>query len=330
MQAFLPQIGRLVRYREPDELGGKVRIDSGILEGSEISMYYDPLISKLVTHGATREEAIALMRYALDTYVIRGLTHNVNFLRDVLDNPRFVSGALTTKFIPEEYPKGFKGHELTPTQRGQLVVLAAGLHHLRRLRTESISPAGASSFGEYVVRLFKEDVRVLVESDTLTSFSIYLRGTSTPMTIDFSDYAIDSPVVEARLDDQSLVAQLLAVTDLGFRLQFLGTEYPIDVMDVNEAELHKYMKEPVVPDTSNLVLSPMAGTLVSVSVKPGDVVLLGREVAVVEAMKMQNVLRAPREGIVKAVRAEPGASLALDQVIIEFEPLRVEMDPGTA
>ena len=322
----------MTRYREPDTLGGKVRCDSGILEGSEISMYYDPLISKLVTHGETRHEAIALMRDALDSYVIRGLTHNVNFLRDVLDNERFISGRLTTKFIPEEYPRGFKGHVLTDAEHDQLVVFAAGLHHLRRLRTESISPSGPSAFGDYVVRLAdKKDVRVLVETDTVTAFYAYLGDKAEPVTVDFSSYPIDAPVVPVEVNGQALVAQLLKPTDLGFKVQFLGTEFAVDVMEVREAELFHHMKEPVVPDTSNYVLSPMAGTLISVAVKPGDTVLSGSEVAVVEAMKMQNVLRAPRTGKVKAVRAKAGASLSLEEIIIEFEagPHKDELSPGT-
>jgi len=206
------------------------------------------------------------------------------------------------------------------------------LHHLRRLRTESISPAGPSGFGEYVVRSNKEDVRVLVETDTVSSFNVYVGEQEAPINVDFGEYAIDTPVVHVFIDGKLDVPQLLQVTDLGFKLQYLGTEFAVDVMDVHEAELFHFMKEPIVPDTSNLVLSPMAGTLISVAVKPGDTVILGREVAVVEAMKMQNVLRAPREGIIKSVKAQAGASLALDQIIIEFEPRAAagEVDPGTA
>eukprot|EP01127_Copromyxa_protea_P004265 TRINITY_DN14145_c0_g1_i1.p1 TRINITY_DN14145_c0_g1~~TRINITY_DN14145_c0_g1_i1.p1 ORF type:complete len:726 (-),score=186.17 TRINITY_DN14145_c0_g1_i1:21-1949(-) len=327
LRNFLPQIGKLVNYTEPsDPENAGLRVDSGILEGSEISVYYDPMVSKVITHGNTREEAIASLKEALDLYVVRGVTHNVCLLRDILEHPKFNSGEITTSFIPEEYPKGFSGHVLTEKEHTNLVALAASLHHLRKSRDDTVSQQGRllediveEYAHEYVVKLDGKVHHIHLESCYGKNFTVYLDGSDIGHSIDLADYPIDNPVICSTINDEPIIAQLIKVTNLGFQLQYIGTTYEAQVLTPKEAELVGYMKEPVVVDTSNFVMSPMAGTLVSVAVKEGDFVTYGQEVAVVEAMKMQNLLRAVRPGKVSKVNHKAGDTLLCDAVILEFE-----------
>jgi len=325
LRGFLPSIGKLTTYQEPVSENDEIRVDSGILEGSEISVYYDPLIAKVVTHGPTRQDAIDTMIQALDSYLVRGVTHNINFLRDVMTNQKFLSGNLTTAFIPEEFPKGFHGHQLTTEERYGLVALAASLHDLRQLRNRSVGPKDqpAQTLERYVVRDHQKNAfHVIVSVDSeLNSFSV---GIDTPegeifIQVSLESYMIDSSTIFCNINGDEVVAQLYEITDLGFKIQFCGTVYPVEVLTPREAELSQYMKEPVSNAHSNHLLSPMAGTLISVSVKPGDKVFPGQELAVVEAMKMQNVLRAEDSGVVKKVGFKAGDSVLLDALLIEFE-----------
>ncbi|KAJ2502710.1 hypothetical protein GGH96_000872 [Coemansia sp. RSA 1972] len=337
-EKYLPSIGTLSKYVEPRSwhTENDVRCDSGINEGSEISMYYDPMICKLSTHGPTRADAIATMNHALDQYLIKGVTHNIPLLRDVVSSAGFASGRITTAFLADHYPHGFKGHKLTSETAEQLATSSAALQFIRQAR-ESYSHV-ASRSAEYVLLLpqlqtdgvHKLEARV---SLTLDSETVALQGTNSfTVSTEFTngEYApttnklqvvwdVDMPFVEIKHASGDLTVQFLDPLPLGFRVQFLGTKFDIDVLLPRQRELMRFMKERERLDTSKLVLSPMPGTIVSVAVKPGDVVAEGAEVAVVEAMKMQNVLRAPRAGTVKAVHVQPGSTVSGDDIMVELE-----------
>lgn len=340
-EKYLPSIGTLSRYQEPGtwRKPNDVRCDSGITEGSEISMYYDPMICKLSTHGQTREEAIATMNQALDKYLIKGVTHNIPLLRDVIANKDFGAGRITTAFLAEHYPTGFKGHRLTAKTTEQLATTAAALQFIRAAR-EATTMAHEHR-AEYVLLLpqlqedgsvQKAEVHVAL---ALQSPAVNLQGENTfsAVTTTVADgsksesnitvnWNVDTPFVEVtgnKGQEEPLTVQFLDPLPVGMRVQFMGTKFDLDVLSPRQRELMKFMKEKEKLDTSKLVLSPMPGTIVSVAVKPGDVVAEGAEVAVVEAMKMQNVLRAPRAGTIKAVNVEKGATVGGDDILVELE-----------
>ncbi|KAJ2376405.1 hypothetical protein IW150_002006, partial [Coemansia sp. RSA 2607] len=317
-EKYLPSIGTLSRYQEPRSWrqAGDVRCDSGITEGSEISMYYDPMICKLSTHGATREQAIATMQHALDRYVIRGVTHNIPLLREVVSNGDFGAGRITTAFLAEHYPSGFKGHRLTRESAFELATTAAAIEFVRRAREGAQTGAQAS----FVVRVpqLQDDGSVQRLESTVhlrlanASGSAALQGTNAfvaTATNPLSDgaaetrevsitWTIDHPFVET---SSGATLQFLDPLPLGMRVQYMGTKFDVDVVTPRQNELLQHMRAEEAVDTSRLVLAPMPGVIVSVAVSEGDTVAEGAEVAVVEAMKMQNVLRAPRAGVVKAV-----------------------------
>ncbi|KAJ2391808.1 hypothetical protein H4S02_001131 [Coemansia sp. RSA 2611] len=340
-EKYLPSIGTLSKYQEPRSWRAEndVRCDSGISEGSEISMFYDPMICKLSTHGATRADAIATMNHALDRYLIKGVTHNIPLLRDVVSNTDFGSGRITTAFLAEHYPGGFKGHRLTSETAGQLATASAAMQFIRQARESSDHVA--ARVAEYVLLLpqlqddgsvHKLEARVSLALDSaavnlqgtnsFTATTVYDNGEYPPTTskLDIS-WDVDMPFVELCQPSQgnALTLQYLDPLPLGFRVQFMGTKFDIDVLLPRQRELLRFMKEKERLDTSKLVLSPMPGTIVSVAIAPGDVVAEGAEVAVVEAMKMQNVLRAPRAGTIKAVHVQPGATVGGDDILIELE-----------
>ncbi|KAJ2576760.1 hypothetical protein GGH19_001904 [Coemansia sp. RSA 1807] len=337
-EKYLPSIGTLSKYVEPRswKTENDVRCDSGINEGSEISMYYDPMICKLSTHGPTRADAIATMNHALDQYLIKGVTHNIPLLRDVVSSSDFASGRITTAFLDDHYPHGFKGHKLTSETAEQLATASAALQFIRQARESYTHVASRSaSYVLLLPQLQPDGVHKLEARVTLTldSETVSLQGANTfTVSTEFTngEYApttntlkvvwdVDMPFVEIKHASGDLTVQFLDPLPLGFRVQFLGTKFDIDVLLPRQRELMRFMKERERLDTSKLVLSPMPGTIVSVAVKPGDVVAEGAEVAVVEAMKMQNVLRAPRAGTVKAVHVQPGSTVSGDDIMVELE-----------
>ncbi|KAJ2588355.1 hypothetical protein IWW49_003029 [Coemansia sp. RSA 1797] len=337
-EKYLPSIGTLSKYVEPRswKTENDVRCDSGINEGSEISMYYDPMICKLSTHGPTRADAIATMNHALDQYLIKGVTHNIPLLRDVVSSSDFASGRITTAFLADHYPHGFKGHKLTSETAEQLATTSATLQFIRQARESYTHVASRSaSYVLLLPQLQPDGVHKLEARVTLTldSETVSLQGANTfTVSTEFTngEYAsttntlkvvwdVDMPFVEIKHASGDLTVQFLDPLPLGFRVQFLGTKFDIDVLLPRQRELMRFMKERERLDTSKLVLSPMPGTIVSVAVKPGDVVAEGAEVAVVEAMKMQNVLRAPRAGTVKAVHVQPGSTVSGDDIMVELE-----------
>ena len=316
-RGFLPSGGRLVRYRAPPE-SASVRVDSGVYEGAEISLHYDPMIAKLVTHGSDRASAIDAMSHALDGFVIRGPAHNIPFLAALMMHPRFREGRLSTDFIADEYPGGFDAADVTHDDPRLLVAVAAALHHAHQTRASAISGQVEGHrrqiSGEWVVVM--DGVQYPVRAA--------IAGGGHDVTVDGqlfelrSDWRLGDLLFEGTAGGAAVCIQVehLAV---GFLLLHAGTRARVLVLAPHVAALNAWMPEKEAPDTSRFLLSPMPGLLVSVAVAAGDAVKAGQEICVVEAMKMENLLQAGRDGIIGAVHAAPGDILAVDQAIVEFE-----------
>ena len=319
---FLPSIGRLTRYRPPAEEAGSghaVRNDTGVFEGGEISMYYDPMIAKLCSWGPDRGSAIETMRGALDAFEVEGIGHNLPFLSAVMDHPRFVSGAITTAFIAEEYPDGFAGATLGRETLRRLAAFAAHAHVLAEERASKILGAiqnhGRKIGRDWVVNLGGERFELSVERDGFDSIVGFPDGPSTRV---FSTWQPGEPLARATVGGHALVAKIAPIPG-GFRVRHRGADLKASVLSPRHAELAAQMPEKAPPDTSKLLLCPMPGLIVKISVAEGDEVYDGQPLAMVEAMKMENVLRAERKAKVSKIRAKPGDSLAVDDIIMEFE-----------
>jgi len=313
---FMPSIGRLSGYREPE--GEGVRVDSGVYEGGEVSMHYDPMISKLITYGDNREAAIDLMVDALDAYYIRGVNHNISFLNALMVHPRFIAGELTTNFIEEEFPDGFNA-DLVPQNNPHIaVVVAAAVHQEYRERSSQIS--GQSEGHEYQVP--DQWVVITGAEETPVSMNLTLSGFLVSVGNDdysvVTDWALGEPLFEAQINGQQVTVQVER-SGSGYKLFYRGAEINALVLSPKAAALNKLMLEKVPADLSKFLLSPMPGLLVKLGVKVGDQVKAGEELAVVEAMKMENSLRATNDGIVAKISADVGDSLMVDQAILEFE-----------
>jgi propionyl-CoA carboxylase alpha chain len=320
-RGFLPSTGRLVRYRPPAAKRGEdgvVRVDDGVFEGGEVSMFYDPMIAKLVTYGGTREEAIDLQVEALDSFVIEGIGHNVDFLSALMQHPRFRSGEITTGFIAEEYPEGFQGAPADPCLTEDLAVIAA----LAALETEhracSISGQLAAEVlppEERVVRVGGREQRIRFEEFEGGYLAYLDEGEGREL---IGRWQPGQALFKGTIDGRSRIVQV-ARRGRQWRLTTRGASHIVDVLPVHVAELSRHMIEKVPPDLSRYLLCPMPGLLTALHVGEGDKVQAGQPLAVVEAMKMENILRAEKAGIVKKVDARPGESLAVDAVILEFE-----------
>jgi propionyl-CoA carboxylase alpha chain len=315
---FLPAIGRLARYRPPDTGNGAVRIDTGVGEGSEISMFYDPMIAKLVTHGADRAAAIDRMRAALDAYYIRGTGHNTAFLASVLAHPRFAEGRLSTDFIDDEYPDGYSPPRPEGNLRDRFLAVAAFVHTRTASRARQIGRSGAPANPVAAAHL---TVWIGVEA---TNIEVRFNGAAATVHFDgreidiAADWRIGDPLLAATIAGEPAIFQVDRV-GVGYRLIHGGAEAIVRVLTRRASVLNELMPEKAAPDLSKFLLSPMPGLLVSVAVEVGMQVRAGEELAVVEAMKMENILHAVTEGTVKQILAEPGDSLAVDQTILEFE-----------
>ena len=314
-RGFLPSIGRLVRYQAPaegDRGDYRVRNDAGVREGDEISMFYDPMISKLCAYGADREAAADGMARALDDFLIEGVEHNIPFLSAVMDQPRFREGRLTTGYIAEEFPEGFSGLAPSPFQADLMMAAAAWMHRLQtsrrangnHLREDWIIVAGAH----------KRGVRLSLSGAGL---SIALPDEERTLLLDAVDWRPGRPLFKARLDGEAFTAHVVPLAE-GFRIRHRAARGRVLVLSPRSAELHERLPPRPPADTSRLVLSPMPGLVVSISVSPGQQVKAGEALAVVEAMKMQNIIRAERDGVIKSVGPGPGDSIAADEVLIEF------------
>jgi len=283
-----------------------VRVDTGVYEGGEISMFYDPMIAKLCTYGKDRGAAIDRMRRALDEFYVRGVSHNVPFLAALMAHPRFRAGNLTTNFIAEEFKGGFTAKHLPPRDPAVLAAVAAVAERLRG------EPNGAFEDG-HVVMLNREPVKLAV-TGTNPHFAIDVAGKRITAETDWSP---GEPLFRAKVDGEPLVVQVDAVGS-GWRLTSEGGQADALVLTPRQAELYALMPVKAAPDTSKFLLSPMPGLLASVAVKEGQEVKAGEALAVVEAMKMENVLRAAQDGTVKVLHAKAGDSLKVDQKILEF------------
>ncbi|HLJ63807.1 MAG TPA: biotin/lipoyl-containing protein, partial [Stellaceae bacterium] len=315
LRNFLPSIGRLVRYQPPS--GEGVRVDTGVFEGAEISVYYDPMIAKLVGFGATREAATQRLREALDAFHVRGLSHNVSFLAAILRKDRFIEGRLSTNFIAEEFPGGFTAAETDPVAISEAILAAVAIERIIAEGEARISGqlAGHGRIvpEEWVACLdeARHEVGATRSGDTL---SLYHEGARHAVV---TAWQPGQALFRARIDGQAVVFQVDR-DGIGQRLTRGGAVLRIKVLTPRAAELLALMPVKRPPDLSRFLLSPMPGLLVSLAVKENQEIKAGEELAVVEAMKMENVLRAERDGVVAKIRATPGDSLAVDQVILEF------------
>jgi propionyl-CoA carboxylase alpha chain len=307
LRGFLPSIGRLTGYDVPEERDG-VRVDTGVEEGSEISRFYDPMIAKLVASGADRAEATARMATALDRFYVRGIAHNVWFLRDVVERPAFREGALSTSFIDQTWPDGYVQPEASESQIAIAAAIGALTHFRRSIR-------GASGPAGYWV--------AIVEATQLPLTIVGIEG-GVALTVDgreidvVSDWRPGDALFTGSVAGDAVVAQIDTLSE-GVRVTLGPVSVPVVLRSERVAALMSLMpvKEP--PDMSKYLLSPMPGMVVSINVEVGQAVEAGTALAVVDAMKMENVLTAERDGTVKELHAVAGDSLAVDQIILEFE-----------
>ncbi|NMM46613.1 acetyl/propionyl/methylcrotonyl-CoA carboxylase subunit alpha [Rhodospirillaceae bacterium KN72] len=320
-RGFLPSTGRLTRYIEPAPVENTVRVDSGCYEGAEISMFYDPMISKLIVGGKDRAEAIENMRKAIDGYVVRGLSHNMPFLANLVKHPRFGEGRITTNFIAEEYPEGLTEDHLKPTDLGLFAAVAAVVQDKIEARERRLSGQEENRAPD-----LPSDYAVFLGDKDLEEVALHLaRGEDCHrLTVDGREIFVESDwkpgfaIFKARIDDVERLFQV-DKDGAGFVLSHDGARIRALVLEARHAPLRRLMPYKPPPDMSKFLLSPMPGLLVRLTVKEGDIVEAGSELAVVEAMKMENVLRAGAGGTVRIAHAKEGDSLAVDQPILEFE-----------
>ena len=317
-RGFLPSTGRLTDYREP-AAGNGVRVDTGVVEGSEISMFYDPMIAKLITHAPTRLEAADLQIAALDRYYVRGINHNADFLSALMQHPRFRAGeTVTTAFIAEEYPDGFTGAPLNPEHLPALLAVGAVVGRAAANRAAHVDGqlGGDGEAGaDWVLELDGEQHRVTVSTN----------GKSARVLVDGEALSVETGgrippfgVVEARVNGEAMAVQVDR-RGTSFRLTHHGRQHAMRLLTPRAAELQGFMLPKVAPDLSKYLLCPMPGLVVSIAVAEGDRVEPGQVLATVEAMKMENILRAEKGATVSRLHAKAGDSLAVDAIILEFE-----------
>jgi propionyl-CoA carboxylase alpha chain len=323
---FLPSIGRLTRYRPPAETsldGVTVRNDTGVTEGGEISIHYDPMIAKLVTHGPSRELAIAAQSNALDAFVIDGIRHNIPFLSALMAHKRWKAGKLSTGFIAEEFPEGFQAIAPEGDLAERIAAVAAAIDHVLGERKRRIS---GQMTGREVTRDRRRAVRlddrwlrldVAREAEGIAVHIVGDNGNVSAARVLISSWKPGDPVWSGVVDGQSVAVQVRSAAN-GFVLAHRGVEARAFVYTEREAAAARLMPVKKPPDTAKWLLCPMPGLVRSIEVKEGQEVKVGETLAVVEAMKMENVLRAERDAMVKAIKVKPGDSLAVDAVIMEF------------
>ncbi|MCH4151149.1 MAG: acetyl/propionyl/methylcrotonyl-CoA carboxylase subunit alpha [Sphingobium sp.] len=311
-RGFLPSTGRLIRYNPPEVMDG-VRVDDGVAEGGEVSMFYDPMIAKLITYAPTRLEAIDKQIAALDSFEIEGLGHNIDFVSAIMQHERFRSGNITTGFIAEEYPEGFHGAPASEELLRRLAAIAAFAGMAQADRARRIDGQLGKRLrppSDWVVQIAKVDHHVSINGDDVT-----VDGAPLDMSL---EYTPGDRIIDAEFGEETLSVRI-AQTRAGFRLTTRGASHVARVLPAHMAQHATHLIEKVPPDLSRYLICPMPGLLVSLNVKEGDKVEAGQPLAVIEAMKMENILRAEKTGVVKAVNATAGESLAVDSIILELE-----------
>ncbi len=316
-RGFLPSVGRLVRYAPP-ALSDVVRVDTGVFEGGEVSIYYDPLIAKLITYGPSRDQAIDHMREALNEFYIRGVSHNISFLAALIEHPRFREGQLSTNLIAEEYPHGFHPGDELHDDPALLIVVAAAIHRKYMERAASIS--GQLPGYERVVNnhwvVVMNGTRYPVETRPIAGgHHVVYDGEAYTV---LSDWQFGQPLFRGTINGSPICLQVER-RNMIYRLLHWGAQVDLTVLSARAAELLACMPVKKVANTSKFLLSPMPGLLTQLHAQLGRDVKLGENLAVIEAMKMENVLRAERDGKVARVLAKVGETLAVDQPILEFE-----------
>jgi propionyl-CoA carboxylase alpha chain len=316
-RGFLPSIGRLVRYLPP--VGDGLRLDSGVSEGAEIGLHYDPMIAKLIAHAPDRDEAIDRLRAALDGFYLAGVQHNIAFLAAVLARPRFREGALSTGFLAREFAVGF-APKAGSAAADRVIRFAAALAY-RRIREREAAIDGRIGGRPLEIA---QDCMVWLDDGRLPA-KVRPDGRDYIVEIDGECARLSTlwrpgqPLLKFCIDDAAATVQIELLRGSSLWLSHGGVVRRVRVLSPRAAELLGLMHEKQAPDTSRLLLSPMPGLLAAVMVMPGQEIKAGEALAVVEAMKMENVLRAERDGRIASIRAKPGDSLAVDAVILEFE-----------
>jgi propionyl-CoA carboxylase alpha chain len=314
-RGFLPSIGRLVRYSPPAEGeaegGVLIRNDAGVREGDEISMYYDPMISKLSTWGPDRIAAIDAMGQALENFHIEGLGQNIPFLAAVMDQERFRSGLLSTSYIKDEFPEGFQGTAPDAFQKDLMTAVACAVHRVIAGRA-----AGGRLRDDWIVIGAGEHRPVLLETSE-EGLKIDLLDEGRALLLGQADWRPGLPVFRGVLDGRDFACAVQPVAE-GYLIRHRAATCRILVLSPRSAQLHDMLPPKMAADTAKLVISPMPGLVVTLDVEAGQSVRSGEQVAIIEAMKMQNIIRAERDGVVKAVLVAAGASVAADEVLIEF------------
>jgi propionyl-CoA carboxylase alpha chain len=317
---FAPSIGRLVRYRPPAEGtrdGVTVRNDTGVFEGGEISLYYDPMIAKLVTHAKTREQAIDAQADALDAFTIEGIRHNIPFLAAIMQHPRWRAGKLSTAFIAEEFPGGFERARPTGTVARTIASVAAAIDHVMGERKRQISGQSNSTVTRErrrAIWLGADEIHADVARESEAIAVLFEDGNSHVLS---SNWVPGVPVWAGSLDGAAIAVHVRMIPN-GFELAYRGIEVKAFVYTEREARYARLMPVKILSDSEKSVRCPMPGLVVSVAVAEGQEVKTGETLAVVEAMKMENILRAERDGTIRKIRVKPGDSVAVDAVIIEF------------
>jgi propionyl-CoA carboxylase alpha chain len=317
---FAPSIGRLVRYRPPAEGvhdGVTVRNDTGVTEGGEISLYYDPMIAKLVTHAKTRGQAIDAQADALDAFTVEGIRHNIPFLAAIMQHPRWRAGRLSTGFIAEEFPRGFERKAPTDAVARRIAAVAAAIDHILGERKRRIS-------GQLNTALTRERRRSILLGDEELRADVEHDGEAVAVTFEDGaryllrcDFAPGMPVWSGFIDNVPVAMHVRAITN-GFELAYRGTEVKAFVYTEREAKYAHLMPAKKLSGSEKSIRCPMPGLVISIAVNEGQEVKAGETLAVVEAMKMENILRAERDGIISKIRVKPGDSVAVDAVIMEF------------
>ncbi len=324
-RGFLPSTGRLVHYTPPVEpweddgaengrrgIDG-IRVDDGVYEGGEVSMFYDPMIAKLITWGKTRDEAADLQVQALDAFRIEGLGHNVDFLSAIMQHQRFRSGELTTGFIAEEYPEGFEGAAASDELKRNLAAIGGVLATIdddRSRRVDQQLNGRSFAVGDWSVRIGDTDYKVAIEEEAIT-----VDGETIALDL---EYTPGETMIDVEVEEEALTIQL-AKTRTGFDIITRGGTHSLRILPAHVAPFAEHMIEKEPPDLSKMLICPMPGLLVKLHVGEGDEVQPGQPLATVEAMKMENILRAEKQGVIAKLNAEEGESLAVDAVILELE-----------